>query len=1189
MLFLFFLSALTKSTKKERDGIPTEIKVGDHKVFCYFNEKTQTVVISRREEGKPAIIEAGKLSITSPTIEQSRRTMRISGIGPKAFAGSEVTSVKITVPLDFIAESAFKGCDKLTEVNLEGTTLTTISESCFMDCKALQSITLPSSIKSIEDLAFSSTNLDKITFPASLETIGNDAFQYTPIKKLSLVGTAIKEIGLHSFFNCSQLKEIEFPKSLTKISRSALSDTGLTEIKLPAGIKVIGKSAFAYNSHLTTADLSETKIERLEEFIFTRCSQLKTIKLPSTITSIGACALSETDLTEFVVPGTITELGQGLFRNCPRLTTIDFSKCKVTNIPVAMLTKCSALAKIEFPTNCKKIEKLAFAYSGISQIELPATLVEIEQGAFCNCSFLTSIDLSQSKLEKVGKMTFSGCTSLKTVTFPDKAPSYGDFAFANTAFTKLAIGNEITSAGKGLYANCRKLESVDLTNIALESVPASTFENCSMLKTIKLPEYSLGLGARSFYGTAITEIEFPLETAFIAPYAFANCHELERVSLTSSIIEYLSEFVFANCSKLENFEFPSSQIVARKGCLSGTAIKNVKIPQTLSVLSEYMFRGCKELTSVDLSEVALEVLPKGIFQDCISLKEITWPSHNFTIGVESFANSGFEVLTFPPLLGKISPFSFARCEKLKKVDMSSNGLNIPTNCFTDSILLSEIQWPSNDIHIGSYAFKNTGFRTFQFSEKIKGAGIGMLQDCLELTTLDLSKCSMELLPEKICIGCELLSNINVQQGSLREIGDYAFTNCTGIKVFTFGGSLRKLGRGVFANTSLTNIVVPSNIAEIENYCFANCSQLESVNLNESTVALICHRCFVNTPKLTKFIFPSDSCSILSWAFENSGFVRLVIPKQVTYIAPHVFEGCKNLVSIDISNLVMTRIHQGMFTNCTSLTHFKLAKWTTEICREAFRGTALTELTLEGVTFVEPGCFQDCKELITVDLSKTQLTNISARTFMNCRNLVRVILPDCVLQLHTRCFALTRIQSFKAPRSLVVLGAGVFENTTLTTYEIRNVQEIGDSCFEGCPIERLTFPRVMFRIGNRAFARTKLTDITLPANAYELGDEAFAYTNARVVDMQQSQIEEVLLSAFAGTEVQRIVLPNSLRYIDGEALTARIFFCGDGPVEGRIKGASELLVYRNNAKVIKGMKGTEIDVCPEPLGKADGGR
>ena len=1182
MFFLFLSYVLSKPQQKEREGIPTEIKLDDNKVFCYYHEKTQTVVLSRREEGKPSMLESGTLTIKSPTIEQSRRTMKISGIGPKAFQNSGLTKIQITIPLDFIGDGAFKNSEMLTEVNLEGTSLSQISSSCFANCKSLETVILPSSIVSINNLAFSHTKLSIFKFPSSLETIGNDAFQYTPLTKITLKGTNIKEIGLHAFFNCSELKEFEAPTSLETISRSALSATGLTEIKLPSGISTIGKSAFAYNSLLTSADLSATKIEKLEEFIFTRCQQLSSIILPSTVKTIGDCALSETDLTEFVIPETITSLGQGLFRNCPRLTTIDFSKCKVTDVPVASLTKCSALAKVEFPNDCKKIEKLAFAYSGISQIELPSSLILIEFGAFCNCSFLTTIDLSQTQLESVGASAFSGCTSLKTVQMPDKLPTFSDFAFANTAFTKLSIGSEMTTAGKGLYANCIQLETVDLTNVALESIPTSMFENCSSLKTVRFPEYSLGIGPRAFYGTALTEIEFPLETAFISQEAFANCKNLKRVSLTSSIIEMLTAYAFANCSLLEKVEFPSSQIGAQAGVFAGTAIKEVKIPQSISTLGEFMFAGCKQLKSVDLSEVSSESLPYGIFQDCISLSEISWPSHNFTIGINAFANTGFEILTLPKLLGGASPYSFARCKKLHKIDMTNNGLNIPSHCFSDCTNLQEIQWPSTEIYIGSYAFTNTGFKTFQFSERIKGAGVGMLQNCLELTLLDLSKCAMEVLPERICIGCELLSTINIQQGSLREIADYAFTNCTGIKVFTFGGSLRKLGRAVFANTSLTNLVVPSNIAEIENFCFANCSQLESVDLNESSIALICHRCFVNTPKLTEFIFPRDSCSLLSWAFENSGFVHLVIPRQVSYIAPHVFEGCKKLVSIDISNLVMTRIHQGMFTNCSSLRTVKLAKWTTELCREIFRGTALTEVTFSGLTFIEPGAFQDCKELISVDLSHTLLTNISARTFMNCQSLVRVILPDTVLQLHTRCFALTPLQAFKAPRSLVVLGAGVFENSSIKSFEIRNVQDIGDSAFEGCPIERLTLPRVMLRIGNRAFARTKLVNFSLPSNVYDLGDEAFAYTNANSVDMQQSLIDYVSLSAFKGTKVQRIVLPNGLRYIEGEAPTAKIYFCGEGPVDGKIKNCAELLVPRNNGKIIKGVRATEVDVCPDTI-------
>lgn len=1182
MLFYFFsiLSLCEEQKEVPAEKIPAEIKLADATFYGKFDEKTLAYTFTRKSDDTTSILSGSKLTIKSASVEYQKKTLKISSIAPNAFKGSDIVKVEISIPLESIGEGAFEDCSKLSSVTLDGTSLSLIPSRTFANCNLLSSVVLPNTIKTIGDAAFSCTKLSEFKFPSTLTTIGHDAFEFNQFTEIDFSKSKVEKIGYHAFYNNTKLKNIKFGNSLKTISGSAFSCTAIEELKVDAAVTRIMKSAFAYCNLMKSADLTSTKIEVLDEFVFTKCTSLTEIKLPSTVTSIGSCALSETDLTEFVVPKSVSKLGQAIFRNCPRLATVDLSACKVSNVPVAIFTKCIALAKVIFPENCTVIEKLAFSYSGISTIDLPSTLTLIGEGAFRNCAFLQSIDLSNTALKKASAFAFAGCSTLNSVTFPEKMPEFGDYSFSDTAFTKLVVGNEMKSAGRGVYANCKKLEEVDLTNIELESVPASMFENCSSLREIKWPDFQLAISERSFYGTAITTLEMPSTISFISASTFQNCTKLTKISLSDIMFDELPMFAFANCSSLSQVEFPSSSIRILKGVFAGTAIREITFPKTFASVGESAFEGCKQLEKVNLQDTMIEIIPKSVFKDCTNLKQVTWPGQKFSVGEESFANSGLEMLEIPGNLVKLEKKAFANCHFLSNVNMNGNNLNISSYCFSGCDSLNTFTWSGSECMVGDYALSYTGFRQFAIPEKLAKVGVGLLFGCSFLETLDISKCSFTEIPEKFCCGCERLTTIQIESGSAVKIfGPYSFCNCTSLSNFNFVGSVRKLDKGSFMNTNFSTIKFPSNIHEIEVGGFANCQHLQRIDLNDSNVCLLCPHSFTNCFKLREIIFPHVQTAILSYGFESCGFVDLTIPKEVTYIGAHAFENCPNLVSVNMSSLVMTRILPGLFTNCSNLYKVLLSPWTAELCREVFRGTKISEVIYdEKMEVIEPGVFMDCKELISVDISRTKVTNISARTFMNCERLVRVMLPDCVKQLHTMCFCNTPMESFKCPRSLVVIGWGAFLNSSLKTYEMRGVQEIQDCAFEGCPIDKLVLPRTSLKIGARAFARTNLKDFSIPANVYEIGQRCFMKTKANKVDMQMSNIIDLNLNLFEGTKIKKLVLPNYLQCIDGEAPDCDIYYCGEGPIDGYIVAKS--LTVKKGRKidiVVKNM--IESEQCP----------
>ena len=130
--------------------------------------------------------------------------------------------------------------------------MTSIGESAFRDCYRLTSVTIPGSVTSIGDYAFSGCRLTSVTIPDSVTSIGDYAFE-----------------------NCSSLTSITIPGSVTSIGESAFSGcTGLTSVTIPEGLNVIQRSAFIVCRNLKAITIPAS-MEYIRKDAFSGCDNIK--------------------------------------------------------------------------------------------------------------------------------------------------------------------------------------------------------------------------------------------------------------------------------------------------------------------------------------------------------------------------------------------------------------------------------------------------------------------------------------------------------------------------------------------------------------------------------------------------------------------------------------------------------------------------------------------------------------------------------------------------------------------------------------------------------------------------------------------------------------------------------------------------------------------------------------------------
>jgi len=226
------------------------------------------------------------------TVLYSGFTYNVTSIGKTAFSGcNNLTSITIPSGVTSIGYQAFSGCTGLIEYlvdsnnsiysSFEGvlfnkdmdtliaypynkspkytipSSVTSIGEWAFYDCKGLTSITIPSSVTSIGDYAFyGCTGLTTITIPSSVKSIGQEAFHKCSGLSSITIPSSASSIGEWAFASCKGLTSLTIPSSVISIGECAFYGcTGLSEIHCQIVTPLPITSSMLYNVNKSTCKL----------------------------------------------------------------------------------------------------------------------------------------------------------------------------------------------------------------------------------------------------------------------------------------------------------------------------------------------------------------------------------------------------------------------------------------------------------------------------------------------------------------------------------------------------------------------------------------------------------------------------------------------------------------------------------------------------------------------------------------------------------------------------------------------------------------------------------------------------------------------------------------------------------------------------------------------------------------------
>ena len=408
--------------------------------------------------------------------------------------------------------------------------VTSVSYEAFALCKNLNSVTIPSTVKTIGIRSFYGTKISKITVPSKTKTIGQGAFgSCKSLKTIVMPGdfklkleedtddklwyvtsdqSAVDTITFNtklklanvSYLSANNLVVAKNDPSYQSIEGVIYTKDGKgivrvpqkrTELKIKEGCTEFNMQSVLYNS--TDSEGDE----------FNNCSKLKKIVIPSSVKSINkikyktdradACDM-HVDTIEIAPKdfhaNRLYALGSSLGKNITIESLMKLLPDQITYKDHMYITKDHGLfkydgkdANVEIPEEITWIAPEAFYRNEtLKNVKLPSKITTIEENTFYGCSELEAVVIPD-QVTMIGKSAFDECTVLKSVTFGKSLKVIKDQAFASVNIRNFTIPSGIQKIETGAFAGINQIGTVTFEGNT-KYVAADAFMNSTGIKLV---------------------------------------------------------------------------------------------------------------------------------------------------------------------------------------------------------------------------------------------------------------------------------------------------------------------------------------------------------------------------------------------------------------------------------------------------------------------------------------------------------------------------------------------------------------------------------------------------------------------------------------------------------------------------------------------------------------------------------
>ena len=520
-------------------------------------------------------------------------------------------------------------------------------------------------------------------------------------------------------------------------------------------------------------------ITAIGESAFNNSKHVTAVTIPSTVTSIGASAFRYTKITAIRIPSSVTSVGNYAFANCTALSDVTWST-KAEKIMPYVFMGCTGLTSMEIPSNVTYIGMQSFKGSGLTEITVPDSVINIMDGAFENTPLKKAvIGKNVAYMEGI----FVGCNQLEELTVPFVGSNLNtgwNKSCLYQIFYRSSTNNERPDAKKNQTYVPASLKKLTVTNTKKLTIDALRY--CANLEQIILPE-------------GLTEI---------GDCALEGCNNVLSFTLPSTVTTVTGGTPFYTNGGFVELYNLSALSVQDIGGISRNLLAvhtSATAPSIIQTIGEYKF------AVVD----GVYTLVKYVGSDTAITLPTLEGGKTYTVGNCAFyGNTSITAVTMPNGVTAIGEFAFRNCSALASVTFP------PTSLLT----------------IGAYAFNGTALVSVVIPDSVTEMG----QEVFGVTALTNTTLKSVVLgngltavPYRAFYNCTGLETVTFGANIVTVEND-AFSSCSGIKEIVLNAKVQTIKSGAFAYCrSLTHIKLSESLTSIAYDAFTSCNIKEIWN------------------------------------------------------------------------------------------------------------------------------------------------------------------------------------------------------------------------------------------------------------------------------------------------------------------------------------------------------------------------
>ena len=831
-----------------------------------------------------------------------------------------------------------------------------------------------------------------VSIPSSIggytvTAIGSMSFRISKITYVSIPNT-VTEIGSYAFAGCESLTSLTLPESIINLGPGFISNTAISNIIIPKNVTGGGTEfAGALDGAKSLKSVTfEYGIKRIPDYM--------------------CYATESSSISSVSMPDTVTEIGKSAFRNC------------------------KSLANIRLSSGLININGSAFSGSGLISVDIPKTIADIGNYAFEDCKSLQSVIMNYNdtivadgihesyvykcyiqgavfagdvnlnyvqlseNVEGIGYHAFYRCSSLTSLTLPERITALGREFISGTAISSITVPKNVTSAGDeigGAFAGAISLKNVKFEE-GIKEIPkyicyVANYPN--KISEVSIPDTVVNIGRSAFEGSGLISVDIPKTVSNIGYSAFKDCTLLQTVTMNynDTIIESTTEGAYVYKCRIDDSAFEGD-----------TSLSFVRLSENVVEIGSYVFNKCSSLAELVLPERVTSLGRQFIGETAIN--SITVPKNVISAGDRdggAFQGATLKNITFEEGIKKIPDyicFSGNFFSYINNVSIPDTVTRIGEAAFQNCKSLREIQLSSQLTDIDNYVFKGSGLISIDIPKTVSYIGYSGFRDCVSLQTVTMNyndtviesttegtyvyKCTIN---DSAFEGDTSLSLVRLSE-NIVKIGSYAFNKCTSLTGLILPERVTQLGRRIIGETAISSIMVPKNVisaGDRDGGAFSGTVSLKSISFEEGMEKI-----------------PSYVC----YAGGNVSYIASVnIPDTVNEIGSYAFKDCIALKTLEVSDNIK-EIDYAAFYGCKGLTTIKIGS------KDRKDESAISELTVKQATnksselkldwklaegnyiTIYNSAFEKCTGLKTVRLS-VNVKSIGSYGFYDCSSLSNV--------------------------------------------------------------------------------------------------------------------------------------------------------------------------------------------------------